>query len=132
MYAKPDVGSEIEILTNTPNPAQPFALPRRYRGTVVKPFNWVSEYDVCISTGDSSFPVRVVDIRHVKEMKFIDGSVAVEQPAAVPKVQSWTVDGSKGNQYIVTNDDGKWSCDCVAGRFGRHCKHVESIKNQME
>jgi hypothetical protein len=130
MFAKPKIGSDIEIVTTTPNPAQPFALPKRHRGTVVKPFNWVGDHDFCLTTGDSAFPVRVVDIRYVKEMKFIDGTEAVITETAVPKIRSWTVDGSKGNQYIVTNDDGKWSCDCVAGKFGRHCKHVEQLKRE--
>jgi len=128
MFAKPEIGSEIEIITNTPSPGQPFALPRNYRGTVVKPFNWIDDYDFCLTTSDSAFPVRIVDIRNVKEMKFIDGTEATVAETAVPKIRSWTVDGSKGNQYIVTNDNGKWSCDCVAGKFGRHCKHVEKAK----
>lgn len=132
MFSKPAIGSEIEILTNTPNPSQPFALPNRYVGTVVQSFKWVGDHDFCLTTGDSAFPVRVVDIRYVKEMKFVDGSIASETSAkaAVPKIQSWSVEGSKGDIYIVTNDDGKWACDCVAGRFGRHCKHVDKIKKQ--
>lgn len=129
MFAKPEIGSEIEVVTNTPNLTQPFAIPRRYRGTVVKAFNWAGDYDFCLTTGDRAFPVRVIDIRYVKEMKLLDGTEAATQAeTAVPKIRSWTVDGSKGNTYIVTNDNGKWSCDCVAGKFGRHCKHVDQIK----
>ncbi len=132
MFAKPDVGSDIEVVTATPNPSQPFALPNKHRGTVVKSFKWVGDYDFCLTTGDSAFPVRVIDIRYVKEMTYLDGTAANPRTdiAAVPKIQSWTVEGSKGDIYIVTNDDGKWACDCVAGRFGRHCKHVEKIKKE--
>lgn len=131
MFSKPAVGAEIEVVTNTPNPAQPFALPKRHIGTVVQSFKWVGDHDFCITTSDSAFPVRVVDIRYVKEMKYINGAAVSSVVAtAVPKIQSWTVEGSKGDIYIVTNDDGKWACDCVAGRFGRHCKHVEKIKKE--
>jgi len=131
MFTKPDIGSDIEIITNTPNPAQPHALPNRYRGRVVIPFKWINEYDFCLTTGDSAFPVRVVDIRNVTEIKYLDGSIAVQtEYTAVPKIQSYTVEGSKGDVYIVTNDNGKWACDCVAGKFGRYCKHVEKIKKE--
>ena len=132
MFAKPDVGSEIVITTCTPNPTQPFALPKTYQGTVVKSFKWAGDHDFCLTTGDSAFPVRVIDIRYVKEMTYRDGTAATPttDTAAVPKIQSWTVEGSKGDMYIVTNDDGKWACDCVAGRFGRHCKHVDKIKRE--
>ena len=130
MYTKPAVGSEIEIVTNTPNPVQPFALPRRYIGRVVEPFKWVNDNDICITTGDSAFPVRVVDIRYVKEMTYLDGTIASQRTevTAVPKIQTWTVEGSKGDVYIVTRDGDQWACDCVAGRFNRSCKHVAAIK----
>lgn len=130
MYSKPEIGSEIEFFSNTPNPTQPFALPSYRRGTVVQPFKWVDDYDFCVTTGEADFPVRVVDIRYVSDLKYITGSES-EDPVAIPKIQSWTVQGSKGDIYIVTNDDGKWGCDCVAGRFGRHCKHVKQIKEKQ-
>jgi hypothetical protein len=132
-FAKPEVGSEIEITTNTPNPTLPNALPNYYRGKVVTPFKWINEYDFCLSTNDRSFPVRVVDIRHVTQMKFVDGSAAVQtEYTPVPKIESWTVEGSKDNVYIVTRDNGKWSCDCVAGKFNRHCKHVAAIQDKFK
>lgn len=131
MFAKPEVGSEIEITTNTTNPGLTFSLPNRYRGRVVTPFKWINEHDFCLTTGDSAFPVRVVDIRNVTEIKYVDGSIAIQtEYTAVPKIQNWTVEGSKGDIYIVTNDNGKWACDCVAGRFNRYCKHVEKIKKE--
>ena len=131
-YAIPEVGSEIEFISHTPNPGQPFALPNRYQGTVVQSFKWAGDHDFCITTGDRTFPVRIVDIRYVREMKHINSSTVPTQAelTAVPKILSWTTEGSKGDVYIVTNDDGKWACDCVAGQFGRHCKHVEKIKRE--
>jgi hypothetical protein len=42
------------------------------------------------------------------------------------------VNGSKGNQYNITFDSGKWSCSCPAfgwGR-GRECKHIKEVKSQ--
>jgi hypothetical protein len=128
-YAKPEIGAEIEIVTNTPNPTQPFALPNTYRGIVVKALKWVTPDDFCMTTDRPEFPVRVVDIKNVASLRFLDGSEAKQiEVRSVPKIQSWTVEGSKGDVYIVTKDNDKWACDCVAGRFGRNCKHVASIQ----
>ena len=44
---------------------------------------------------------------------------------------TYKVDGSKGNVYNVTNDNGVWNCSCPAHGFGRgkDCKHIKEIKN---
>jgi uncharacterized Zn finger protein len=59
-----------------------------------------------------------------------DTKVNQTSTPAVPAIRHWNVAGSKGNDYIVTVDGNKWSCDCPAGRFNRACKHVSKI--QME
>jgi hypothetical protein len=131
-FNKPEVGSDIEVVTATPNPSQPFALPKHYRGRVVQPFKWAGPNDFCMTTDQADFPVRVIDISYVKELKYVDGTVATTvEVKPVPKIESWTVDGSKGDVYIVTRDGTKWSCDCVAGKFNRHCKHVSLIQKQQ-
>lgn len=132
-FAKPTIGSDVEVVTDTPNPSQPFALPKHYRGRVVQPFKWVGPDDFCLTTGDSYFPVRVINIKYVKDLTYVDGSIATTTEAkAVPKIESWSVEGSKGDIYIVTRDGDKWSCDCVAGKFNRSCKHVLSIQKQQD
>jgi len=131
-FAKPEIGSEIEITTNTPNLALPLASNQQHRGKVVTAFKWVGEHDFCLTTGDSAFAVRVIDIRHVTEMKYVDGFTAeTVELKPVPPIESWTVTGSKGDVYIITRDSDKWSCDCVAGRFNRHCKHVSQIQSTL-
>lgn len=47
------------------------------------------------------------------------------------KVKSWTVDGSKGNKYIVSLNNNIWSCTCPAFNYsgnGLSCKHIQNIK----
>ncbi len=59
------------------------------------------------------------------------------QPAAPQSAREWKVRGSKGNEYIVTQrgSDSRqifFSCTCVGYGFRRKCKHVDSIKKQIE
>jgi hypothetical protein len=39
-----------------------------------------------------------------------------------------TVDGSKGNKYVVSCNRGRWSCDCKGFKFRKTCKHVEEAQ----
>ena len=49
----------------------------------------------------------------------------------------WTVDGSKGNRYIVEWDpyQRKFSCNCLGYTYRKKCRHItqisESFRNQL-
>ncbi len=34
----------------------------------------------------------------------------------------------KIKNYTVIFDSKKWSCDCRAGKLGKHCKHIDQAK----
>ena len=44
--------------------------------------------------------------------------------------KTYKVKGSKGNQYIISNKNGKWHCTCPSFMFHRHsdCKHIAEVK----
>ena len=37
------------------------------------------------------------------------------------------VAGSKGNEYTVTEDSGKWSCTCPGFTYRGSCKHIKEL-----
>ena len=46
-----------------------------------------------------------------------------------PDSSSWTVEGSKGNAYIVkVSNEGVWTCTCPGYGFRRRCKHIDNVK----
>jgi hypothetical protein len=42
-----------------------------------------------------------------------------------PEGRSWTVKGSKGDEYQITEHSGNLSCTCSGFRFRGDCKHVK-------
>jgi len=44
-----------------------------------------------------------------------------------PEGRIWTVKGSKGDEYRVTELNGNFSCTCSGFRFRGDCKHVKSV-----
>jgi hypothetical protein len=44
----------------------------------------------------------------------------------------WTVTGSKGDNYIVSEQNGQWSCSCSGFTFRGRCRHVEDIKTAQK
>ena len=45
-----------------------------------------------------------------------------------PEGRVWTVKGSKGDEYRVSELNGNLSCTCSGFRFRGDCKHVKSIQ----
>ncbi len=51
--------------------------------------------------------------------------------AEVPEGRVWTVKGSKGDEYKITELNGNLSCTCSGFRFRGKCKHEESIRQAV-
>ena len=45
-----------------------------------------------------------------------------------PEGRTWTVTGSRGDEYRVSEVSGNYSCTCSGFRFRGACKHVENIR----
>ena len=52
-------------------------------------------------------------------------ATGVKEPE--PEGRTWTVKGSKGDEYQVTELRGNLSCTCSGFRFRGDCKHVKSV-----
>jgi hypothetical protein len=48
-----------------------------------------------------------------------------------PQGRTWTVKGSKGDEYKVTEVNGNYSCTCSGFRFRGACRHIESIRSTV-
>ena len=74
---------------------------------------------------------KFIDVKN-NPWKF-DLTVRTEiEPAAKPKGQVWTVAGSKGNEYIVSLDSGRWSCTCPGHGFRGRCRHVDELSASVQ
>ena len=74
-------------------------------------------------------PIRI-DLRG---RKFVVNPVQfkVGVKAEVPEGRVWTVKGSKGDEYKITELNGNLSCTCSGFRFRGKCKHEESIRQAV-
>jgi hypothetical protein len=93
-----------------------------YSGKILPNPKWVSSDSICISTGESHFPFRIIDRERIVEL----GEPVV---AVSSRSETFIVQGSKpGSTYTVTRDGSHWSCTCVGFGFRKDCKHVRECK----
>jgi len=51
---------------------------------------------------------------------------------STPKGQTWRVPGSKGNEYVVSLDGGRWACTCPGHGFRGRCRHVDQLSASIQ
>ena len=93
-----------------------------YSGTVVSNPKWVPEGDICLSTGNPSFPFRVIEKTSIEALK------GVLEAIDTPDSSVYTIEGDK-RSYTVTNSRAIWSCDCTGFGYRRSCSHVVTAKS---
>ena len=128
MYCKemtmlvPTVGSTIRVKTmysQGPRMIPPAPDHFIHDGKVVNPDRWLNDRQFCM-TGDKNYPIRIINMDYVLDLEVISGSTIKVNTG----VQSWTVEGSKGNKYTVTRSPKGWNCTCSGFQFRKQCKHV--------
>ena len=68
------------------------------------------------------FDARGRNFVEVKEL----GEIEIEAQG-----QSWKVDGSNGNSYIVQKIDNVYNCTCSGFKFKGECKHIKQIEETV-
>ena len=70
-------------------------------------------------------PIRI-DIRGRKfVLNKVQFRTDVKEPE--PEGRSWTVTGSKGDVYRITDVNGNLSCTCSGFKFRGQCRHVKDV-----
>lgn len=136
-FAKPTVGSTLTVTTDYTDYMRGFAsgVPRTrtYSGTVVKSASYDDPLTFRMTTGDPSYPVRVVPLDHVTDIVTSDGSAVTKTEAKKIEVTAWEVksDSRKGGTYTVTREGKHFSCNCLGFTYRKSCRHVIAIKSKV-
>ena len=93
-----------------------------YTGTIVREKFFATD-EVGITTGDPRFPVRRIHRARIVE---VGGAKLDYTPIKSDRITK-TVQGSKGNTYIVTAENGKATCTCQGYSFRKSCKHTLEV-----
>ena len=93
-----------------------------YTGIVVHE-KWYGDDKIGLTTDMKHFPVRVLNRENIVE---VSGAKFEYTPVKSSR-ETITVQGSKGNTYIVTKENGKVSCSCPGYSFRKSCKHQSAF-----
>lgn len=126
----PAVGTPVKIKTRNPQwrnrGAYMFEVDEfiDYEGSVYPAQKWqVAEPVINITTNIPWMPFRVIPLSWIEDLQVSGASVKIDLPKA-SQTRVWTVTGSKGDVYTVTQQGSKIACTCPGFQFRRHCRHI--------
>lgn len=137
MFQNPKVSSVVTVVTDWADYLRPWgASPLRqnsYTGTVVKSEKYDDPQSFRMTTGDKSFPVRIIPLDRVVSLVYDDGSVGSKSEVKPVTVTAWEVksDSRKGGTYTVTREGNHFSCTCAGYTFRKTCRHSIAIKSKV-
>lgn len=91
-------------------------------GKVVNSPKWVPANCFCMETDNPDFPLSVINMSYVSDIKIVSGNAS--------SVRKFKVDGSKGS-HIVMLSGKQLSCDCIGFKYRSKCKHVEAVRKKL-
>lgn len=122
----PAIGSVVEVVTKFRN-INYFVKDeyeyKSYKGRIVANERWVASDSFSIETGNPHYPISIISLRNVSDVKIIKGY-------KVP-IRKFKVSGTKG-EYIVTQNNKHFSCTCIGFKYHAKCKHIISVKMKIK
>lgn len=93
-----------------------------YTGTVVPNPKWVANDCLCLNTEEN--PLRIILKKNI-----VGYLPKVEEKTN--QIKTWQYTNSKGKVYTISNDNGRFECDCLGFQFRRSCKHIVQAKEKI-
>ena len=136
-FTNPKIGSVVTVTTEWSGYLSTFGqtVPRTrtYTGTVVKSASYDDPKSFRLTTGDATYPIRIIDLMSVVDLVYSDGTKGTKAVQKKIEVMAWEVksDSRKGGYYTVTREGNHFSCTCVGFGFRKSCRHVLQIKAKV-
>lgn len=141
MFAKPPVGEIVKVTTDWSDYFEPFCETVRilnsthtHNGEVLPSEDHDDPETFRLTTGRTEYPEAVISLHRIKTLEIGPDSVsadAMEVEGPQKQKETWTVDGSKGNKYVVTRNGTNWGCTCPGYGFRRSCRHIKEKKEEV-
>jgi len=121
----PQIGSRVRVTTRYReiyiHATSPFK-DRVLEGEIVNPDKWMDQDNFKLFTGNPEFPYSIINVNNVHDIKYLTGGSG---RSLVNDTKTFTVKGSKGDTYTVTQVGTRWTCTCHGFQFRRSCRHIK-------
>lgn len=130
-FSIPDAGCKVAITFAFPSYVigTPRVNKTTITGVVEKATKFTPPNVVRLLTDfDSPVRVREIPLDRITNIEYSDGRVAPKNEI-LGDTKTWTVQGSRGNSYVVVRTIHRWSCTCPGFQFRKTCRHIKELQD---
>lgn len=133
---KPNLGQRLRVTTDWTDlfAKSPSYVARAYvvEGEVVASDPEDPPNTFRLLTSWKHHPISVISYDRVRECIVLSAdaphAIGVSEAKIPEGTRTFLVEGSTGNQYVVTYTGKTFTCTCPAGQMSRSCKHVKQVR----
>jgi len=121
--------SQITVRTRLYQPSYHRAdayLEHEITGEQLNTIKWLQPDEIAVA--NPAHP-NGFSILHKKNILWIKDLAGKRSTVKVDEdYRQWTVKGSKGNEYLVIRQKGKFQCSCLGFTYRGSCKHISDLQ----
>lgn len=97
-------------------------------GELLNTIKWLTPDEIAITNPSHPNGFSILHKRNILWIKDLQGRKATVQ--VDPDYRQWTVQGSKGNSYLVIRSKGSYNCTCPGFTYRKTCRHIQEVGNE--
>lgn len=97
-------------------------------GELLNTVKWLTPDEIAITNPSHPNGFSILHKRNILWIKDLQGRKATVQ--VDPDYRQWTVQGSKGNSYLVIRSKGSYNCTCPGFTYRKTCRHIQEVGNE--
>jgi len=123
MHEKPQIGSTVTVKTKYHSPSiwgdwQEYEL----TGEVIS-VSWLAPNQFAVTNPNHPNKFSVISLNNVVSLQSNKATIKLASD-----YKEWTVQGSKGNTYLVIRKENKYTCSCPGFTFRKNCRHMAEVR----
>ena len=122
--------SQITVRTRLYQPSYHRAdayLEHEITGEQLNSIKWLQPDEIAVTNLKHPNGFSIIHKKNILWIKDLAGkksTVKVDED-----YRQWTVKGSKGNEYLVIRQKGKYNCTCPGFTYRHNCRHITEVGN---
>lgn len=95
---------------------------QEYTGTIMRE-KWFSDDEIGLTSDTPGIKIRRINKSRIVEVN----TATFDYTPVKSSRETIVVQGSKGNTYVVTKENGKVSCSCPGYSYRKSCRHIDEV-----
>ena len=97
-------------------------------GEILNNIKWLQPDEIAVTNPKHPNGFSIIHKKNILWIQDLQGKKSTVK--IDPEYQQRTVQGSKGNEYLVIRSKGQYNCTCPGFTYRKSCRHITEVGNE--